>query len=82
MPVLVGALLDEAFDGLGAGLGIAAITQLAGVGAKAAAEVALGFAHVRVGGCGVYRQRFQRRSCACFGDAARIGDGAFELPSD
>ena len=69
------------FDGLGTGLGIVAVTQLAGVGAKPTAQVPLSFVKVLVGVSVADCQRLQGRAGAFLGSATRTGHGAFELPS-
>ena len=79
VPVFVGTFLHQAVDALGAGCGIAAVAQLAAMGAQAAAQVALRLCHVAVGLGKVDGEGLQRLAGAFLGGGAGTADGAVQL---
>ena len=81
VPMLVGALLRQMVDGLGACAVVQPIAQLAGVGAQTAPQVPLRFVQVLVRVSIANRECSQSGAGTRLGNATRIGDGAFKLPS-
>ena len=83
VPVLVGALLHQAFDrpALAAGAGVERVAELPCVGAQPPAQRPLPLVHVPVGFVLVHGERFQRRAGAGFRHVPGVRDGAFEMSS-
>ena len=77
VPVLVGAFLHQAANGLLAGGGVAAVAKLPGMGAEAAAQLALGAVQMVVGVPVANCQSLQGGASGFLCNVARVGYGAF-----